>query len=507
MGHEDLLEQWYELESDTAIRVWHFNSDYRGRKDIFIPGIRDAMLSLEGCTTIGIGSRGNILKGKLEAQWNSLLTCDKNLRKLLFAECLNDTVSEYRERTDKKKLFLVLDGIDEVTDVKELFSFLPDEEHLDEGVYLMLSCRTAEELENKPEILTLIENFRFSSRLQFTRKNLVCVSSGVETVYENGDYNFAITEYIKGILAEQGKRICTDDILDMTSVDELHELLDIVDHAIVDAVAVSKYLNSLQIFEYITLRGYDTDRPKLRKRILKLMKYRVIQENEMVSAGAEHGLKYYELDYFGYQLAMEHGVNFHMGNRYMSFSKRREKGMPDDTACDVKRILVGNQIILNLLMSNTQMQRFGIMETMRATDLEQAGGSCMIRTAANVKIDNTSVLAYEVVRDTPDSYEKLMSKLERYYKLIHNETYLGSNYHGDASYPQMIICGESREHNIKIAEYLRANAMWSEENTILFTEDLLNMKRSLVSIYALADDNSQMWYALPENNGLAREAA
>ena len=156
----------------------------------------------------------------------------------------------------------------------------------------------------------------------------------------------------------------------MTSVDELRELLDVVDHAIVEAVAVSKYLNSLQIFEYITLRGYDTDRPKLRKRILKLMKYRVIQENEMVSTGAEHGLKYYELDYFGYQLALERGVNFHMGNRYVSFSKRREKGIPDDTACDVKRILVGNQIILNLLMSNTQMQRFGITETMRATDLE-----------------------------------------------------------------------------------------------------------------------------------------
>lgn len=63
---------------------------------------------------------------------------------------------------------------------------------------------------------------------------------------------------------------------------------------------------------------------------------------------------------------------------------------------------------------------------------------------------------------------------------------------------QMIICGESRNHNIKIAEYLRANGMWSEENTILFTEDLLNMKRSLVSIYALADDNTQNWYALPE---------
>ena len=293
----------------------------------------------------------------------------------------------------------------------------------------------------------------------------------------------------------------------MTSIDELHELLDNVDYVIVEAVAVSKYLSSLQIFELITLRGYDTDRPKLRKRILKLMKYRVIQENEMVSTGAEHGLKYYELDYFGYQFAVERGVNFHMGNRYVSFSKRREKGIPDDTACDVKRILVGNQIILNLLMSNTQMQRFGIMETLRATDLEKAGSSCMIRTAVNVKIDNNSVLAYEVVRDTPESYEKLMSKLERYYNLIHNEAYLDSNYHGDASYPQMIICGESRDHNIKIAEYLRTNGMWSEENTILFTEDLLNMKRSLVSIYALADDNAQMWYALPESNDFARDAA
>ena len=227
----------------------------------------------------------------------------------------------------------------------------------------------------------------------------------------------------------------------------------------------------------------------------------------MVSTGAEHGLKYYELDYFGYQLSMERGVSFNMGNRYVPFSKRREKGIPDDTACDVKRILVGNQIILNLLMSNTQMQRFGIMETMRAIDLEKAGGSCMVRTAAYVKIDNNSVLAYEVVRDTPDSYEKLMSKLERYYKLIHSETYLESNYHGDTSYPQMVICGESRDHNIKIAEYLRANGMWSEENTILFTEDLLNMKRSLVSIYALADDNSQIWYALPENNDFVRVAA
>lgn len=111
----------------------------------------------------------------------------------------------------------------------------------------------------------------------------------------------------------------------MTSVDELRELLGSVDYAIVEQVACSKYLNSLQIFEYITLRGYDVDRPKLRKRILKLMKYRVIQENEMVSAGAEHGLKYYELDYFGYQLALEQGVNFHMATVTCLFQREERR--------------------------------------------------------------------------------------------------------------------------------------------------------------------------------------
>lgn len=321
-------------------------------------------------------------------------------------------------------------------------------------------------------------------------KNYTRMTAGLKgfSVPENPIFAVRNDEYIEHHFAQY----C------MISVEELHDLLDDTDIAVIEAVAVAKYLNSLQIFEYITLRGFDVTRPRLRKRILKLIKYRVIQENEMVSAGVEHGLKYYELDYFGYMLAKESGVTFHMGNRYMSYSKRKEKGMPDDTPCDVKRILVGNQIILNLLMSNTQMQRFGIMETMRASDLEQAGVSCMLRTAANVQIDDESVLAYEVVRDTPESYEKLMSKIDRYYSLVNNAEYLVSNYHGNTTYPQLIICGESFEHNIKIASYLRNHGLWRTEDPILFTEDLLNMKQSLISIYALSEENLQSWYALPE---------
>jgi len=71
----------------------------------------------------------------------------------------------------------------------------------------------------------------------------------------------------------------------------------------------------------------------------------------------------------------------------------------------------------------------------------------------------------------------------------------------------MVICGESLKHNIKIAEFLRNNGMWKKEDPLFFTEDLLNMNHSLVSLYALTEDNSQIWYALPENINLSQEAA
>ena len=54
---------------------------------------------------------------------------------------------------------------------------------------------------------------------------------------------------------------------------------------------------------------------------------------------------------------------------------------------------------------------------------------------------------------------------------------------------------------------MRENGLWREEDPILFTEDLLNMKRSRVSIYALGEDNTQSWYTLPENKEFFRETA
>jgi hypothetical protein len=280
-----------------------------------------------------------------------------------------------------------------------------------------------------------------------------------------------------------------------TSVEELEETLSEEDIAIVENIGVSKYLNSLQVYEFLTLRGFDITREKLRRKILNLIRYRVIQENEIIIDGALHGIKYYELDYYGYIFARQNGVIFHMGNRYMSYSKREERNITPDTPIDVKRILAGNQIVIGLLKNNIRMTRFGIMETIRSCNIENV--KCMLRTAAIVRIDEESVLAYEVVRDTSTAYDKLRDKIERYYKLLDTKDYIASNFHNDKVYPQLIICGESLSHNVKIMRFLKDRNLWSDENPILFTEDLLNMKNSRISIYRLKDDCSQEWYALP----------
>ena len=276
-----------------------------------------------------------------------------------------------------------------------------------------------------------------------------------------------------------------------TTLQELRILLDEEDITIVETIAASKYLTSLQIFEYITLRGLDVKREKLRKHLLKLMKYRVIQESMLLQPGCVKGIMYYELNYLGFLLT-KNGIDFHKGIQFTGISQ-------SDDPCRIKRILVGNQIILNLLMSNIVMERFGVMETMRPI-VEGSVGNILIRTPVYVRIDQNSVLAYEVVRDSEENHLKLLDKVNRYYELLHNQDYLNSNFHGDTVYPQLVICGESYEHNVKIRKLLKESNLYNDKDPILFTEDLLNLRRSPVSIYELGEDNKQIWYSLPQNN-------
>jgi len=282
---------------------------------------------------------------------------------------------------------------------------------------------------------------------------------------------------------------------DGTSLCELVKYIDDVDAAIIEEIGRSKYLTSLQIYQLVRLRGYFIKRPCLRKKILRLMKYRLIQENEILRDGSEKGLKHYELDVKGYGFVKYRGVPFHMGNRYLSYSRKIELGILD-SVCDVKRVLTGNQIVIGMLMNNAKLQRFGIMETFCVENPDRIKSGCIIRTAANIKIDDGSVLAYEVVRDTAENYSRILDKVERYYSLLDEQEYLDSNHHGDVAFPQLVICGESLAHNKRIASFLIKQGLWRVKDPILFTEDLLNIKDSLNSLYEIRGEEIA-WYHIP----------
>ena len=155
------------------------------------------------------------------------------------------------------------------------------------------------------------QNTVFNNAESYTHSELV---ETVESVPEKAAFAVREGEYIVPTLLPK----------EYTEVEEIVSKIDELDLAIVEEVARSKYLNSLQIYELVSLRGFSVQREHLRKRILKLMRYRVIRENIIKSPDAERGIRYYELDVKGYVIAKDRGVIFHIGNYYMSYQKRIE---------------------------------------------------------------------------------------------------------------------------------------------------------------------------------------
>ncbi|MDO5132824.1 MAG: hypothetical protein Q4D81_07565 [Eubacteriales bacterium] len=282
-----------------------------------------------------------------------------------------------------------------------------------------------------------------------------------------------------------------------TPIEEIEDLFDAVDFAMVEELGRSRYLSSLQIYQYVRLRGLTVQRQGIRNRLNKMKKLRLIREYDLKVPEAESGLKAYDLDYKGFQIALHRGVLFHKGNRYLSNKKKQELDK-FDTSEDIKRILVGNMIVLASLMNNVSCKRFGIMETMRPTQEFPITDGCIIRTAANIQLDEESILLYEVVRSGPHAMRKLADKVSRYYTLINDTRYLENNYYGYKAVPQLIICGECYDHCVKIDQYLRSRNLINNTDSLLYTEDLFYVRRTLQTLYELDETGKRTWYSLPE---------
>lgn len=200
---EKYAEELEGFLGNAAVRVWHFNSEYRSRKDIFIPGIRDLLLTIDP-------ENRNRLCGAAESRFSSLLNCNEEERGLKFAECLNAVISEYRTRTDKEKLLLILDGLDEVSDLGEICSFIPDPGSLDDDIFILFTSRTVDEITESRELCGFIDTAPFESHLSFTREGITVKKGEQSENIENSEYRDTVLRYVKDILREQGKE-ATDE--------------------------------------------------------------------------------------------------------------------------------------------------------------------------------------------------------------------------------------------------------------------------------------------------------
>lgn len=279
-------------------------------------------------------------------------------------------------------------------------------------------------------------------------------------------------------------------------VEEIIRKYDEIDIAIIEEIARSKYLSSLQIYQLLCLRGFNVQRDKVRKKINKMLRHRVLTEYEIKSSEVERGIRAYAVDYKGFQVALQNGVTFHKGNCYIGERKRAELDMYDDSE-DIKRILAGNMVVIGNLINGASVSRFGVMETLRTVQESPIIDGAIVRTAANIQIDESSILLYEVVRSTPHAMRKLADKICRYLKLIGNDNYTQNNCFGYTAVPQLVIVAESYEHAVKINSYLRSKGLCNEEDTILYTEDLFYMTATLQNLYELDINNNRKWYRLP----------
>lgn len=281
-----------------------------------------------------------------------------------------------------------------------------------------------------------------------------------------------------------------------TPTERILDMLDRIDIAIIEEVARSKYLASLQIYQYLGLRGFNIQRSALRNRIKKMVKFHILREYEIIRQGSDNGLRYYELGGIGFLVAREQGVTFHKGNQFLKEQTKIDQGIVEDPV-KVKRILAANMVILGLLRNGAAMDGFALNETIRPSQDGPIVDNCILRTQGMFWIDEDSVFLMEIVRSTPNGMRKIADKVSRYYALVNNEAYLKHNFHGHTALPQLVICAESLEHAQKIDAYLRSKDLWRKDDTILYTHDLLYMQNTLRTFYELTESGGQVWYSLP----------
>lgn len=130
----------------------------------------------------------------LDSIWGNLNECADDLRKVYFAEALNLTATEYFRRTNKNKLVLVLDGVDEIRDNRGLMSYIPSPAALNPNVYIVLTGRTNDEIES--ELKNNFSSGLYTSKLVFKRNGIIESGQTESVINGNATYLQAVKLYV-----------------------------------------------------------------------------------------------------------------------------------------------------------------------------------------------------------------------------------------------------------------------------------------------------------------------
>lgn len=146
---------------DFTVKSFYFNDNYLSNPSYFLSLLSDNLRS---------NKEGKIVIK--EEHIKTLYTSSKN-KKEDFNLLIAHYKEKYKKHFGKDKLLLILDGIDEIVDKEKnsIFDYIPHEQGLDSGIYILLTCRTNKEISSSTLKRITELNIREHKRIEVFKEN------------------------------------------------------------------------------------------------------------------------------------------------------------------------------------------------------------------------------------------------------------------------------------------------------------------------------------------------
>lgn len=143
---------------NITTRVYYINENYSYKIETFENNLVDSLALVDDKST---KFRGCIPHFK-----------SNNSRKQELCTILSEFSIIYKDKLDKSKILLIIDGVDEIPDITEtsILDYIPNEDDLPNNIYILLTSRV--ESENTEYLNKKIGNIKFSSKLEVLRDNI-----------------------------------------------------------------------------------------------------------------------------------------------------------------------------------------------------------------------------------------------------------------------------------------------------------------------------------------------